>query len=461
MELEIFVTPGLGDNTYLIASGGEAAVIDPQRDAARFLAAAETKGVAIHHVLETHVHNDYVSGALEVREATGAEIEAPAKGRYEFPIRPLAEGDEVKIGELRIVAIETPGHTPEHLAFLVFEGDAADPSAVFTGGSLMVANAGRTDLLGPDLTDELTRAQFHSLRRLAELPPDTQVLPTHGAGSFCGSGPAEPDRTSTLRVELGRNRALTAPDEETFLREQLTGLLDYPTYYGSMAPINRAGPPLLSSLAHPKALTAVELAARRDAGAWVVDGRWRIAFARAHVPGSINPELDDAFGSYVGWTVPFDAPIALVLPEPEEETLAVALTQLTRIGYDHVVGYLLGGIEAWRSAGFPVDSYRVAGLQELCRAFHSGAARHILDVRQKTEWDAGHIPESQHVFVGNLRDRLGEIPKDAEVWTICATGHRAALATSMLAREGLEARLVEGTGVPDFLKHCARRDEGT
>jgi glyoxylase-like metal-dependent hydrolase (beta-lactamase superfamily II)/rhodanese-related sulfurtransferase len=461
MELELFVTPGLGDNTYVIGSAGEAAIIDPQRDAGRFLAAAEASGVAIRHVLETHVHNDYVSGALEIRETTGADIQAPAKGRYEFPIRPLAEGDEIKVGDIRIVAIETPGHTPEHLAFLVYEGGAMDPVAVFTGGSLMVANAGRTDLLGPAHETELTRAQFHTLRRLVELPPETQVLPTHGAGSFCGSGPTVTDRTSTVRLELERNRALAAPDEETFVHDQLTGLLAYPTYYGSMAPINREGPRLLSTLAKPEALTPGEVAAHRDAGAWIVDGRWRIAFARAHVPGSINPELDDAFGSYVGWAVPFDAPIVLVLPEPEEEMLPAPLTQLARIGYDHVEGYLHGGMEAWRSAGFPVGSYRVAGLEEMCRAFRSGAAEHILDVRQKTEWDGGHIPDSQHVFVGDLPARLDEIPRDGDVWTICATGHRAALATSMLAREGIKVRLVEGTGVPDFLKHCAPGDEGT
>jgi rhodanese-related sulfurtransferase len=355
--------------------------------------------------------------------------------------------------------METPGHTPEHLSYLVFEGGAMDPAAVFTGGSLMVANAGRTDLLGADVTDELTRAQYHTLKRLAELPEETQILPTHGAGSFCGSGPAESDRTSTLKLELARNRALAAPDEETFIRQQLSGLLAYPAYYRSMAPINRAGPRLLSSISDPKPLTPAGVAAHRDAGAWIVDGRWRIPFARAHIPGSINPELDDTFGSYVGWIVPFDAPIVLVLPESEEETLPVALTQLGRIGYDHVVGYLRGGMEAWRSAGFPVGSYRVAGLEEMCRAFWDGAAERILDVRQRTEWDGGHIPDSQHVFVGDLPARMGEIPRDGDVWTICATGHRAALATSLLAREGIRVRLVEGTGVPDFLKHCAPHDE--
>jgi glyoxylase-like metal-dependent hydrolase (beta-lactamase superfamily II)/rhodanese-related sulfurtransferase len=455
MELEVFVTPGLGDNSYLIASGGEAALVDPQRDVARFLAAAEARGVSVRHVLETHVHNDYLSGALELRAATGAEIETPAGGRYEFPTRPLVEGDEVKVGDLLIVAMETPGHTPEHLSYLVYEGGSDEPIAVFTGGSMMVGGAGRTDLLGPDRTDELTRAQYRSLRRLAELPPGVQILPTHGAGSFCGSGPAPADRTSTLRLELSRNLALAVPDESTFVRQQLSGLLAYPTYYGSMAPLNRTGPRLLADVPEPQPLDPPDFAARHAAGAWIVDGRWRVPFARAHLPGSLNPELEDTFGSYVGWVVPFGDPIVLVLPEPEEETLAVALTQLLRIGYERVEGYLRGGIDAWRASGRPVDSYRVAGLEELCRAYRAGRATRVLDVRQETEWDRGHIPGSQHVFVGDLPERIGEVPRDGEVWAICATGHRAALAASILDREGVPVRLVEGTGVTDFLEHCS------
>jgi glyoxylase-like metal-dependent hydrolase (beta-lactamase superfamily II)/rhodanese-related sulfurtransferase len=454
MELEVFVTPGLGDNSYLITSGGEAALIDPQRDVARFLAVAEARGVSVRHALETHVHNDYLSGALEIRAATGAEIETPAKGRYEFPTRPLVEGDEVKVGDLLIVAMETPGHTPEHLAYLVYEGGEDDPVAVFTGGSMMVGSAGRTDLLGPDYTDELTRAQYRSLRRLAELPPRVQILPTHGAGSFCGSGPAQTDRTSTLRLELSRNRALAAPDESAFVSQQLSGLLAYPTYYGSMAPINRAGPRLLADIPEPKPLDPGDVAARRAAGVWIVDGRWRVPFARAHIPGSLNPELDDTFGSYVGWVVPFGDPIILVLPEPEEEAMPIAATQLLRIGYERVEGYLRGGIEAWRASGQPVDSYRVAGLEEMCRAYRSGQASRVLDVRQESEWDRGHIPGSRHVFVGDLPDRVDEVPRDGEVWVICATGHRAALAASLLDRERIPVRLVEGTGVTDFLDHC-------
>ncbi len=455
MELDVIVTPGLGDNSYLVASGDEAAVVDPQRDASRFLAAAEARGVTIRYVLETHVHNDYLSGALEIRAATGAVIAAPAKGRYEFPIEPMAEGDELKVGDLRFRSMETPGHTPEHLSYLVFEGGSDAPTAVFTGGSMMVGSAGRTDLLGEDLTDELTRHQYRTLRRLASLPDNVQVLPTHGAGSFCGSGPAEKDRTSTLGSERKRNRALRAPDEDAFVRQQLSGLMAYPTYYASMAPINRAGPRLLAGVPGPGPLKPEEVTARQRAGMWVIDGRWRVPFARAHIPGSLNVELDDTFGSYVGWVVPFGEPLALVLPEPEKESLHEAVLQLSRIGYEPIDGYLEGGIDAWRAAGLPVDSYRTAGLEELCRAYRAGKVPHLLDVRQQVEWDAGRIPGSTHTFVGDFPARIDDVPKDAEVWVICASGHRAALAASLLDREDIPVRLVEGTGVTDFLEHCA------
>ena len=190
MELEVLVTPSLGDNSFLVASGGDAALVDPQRDVERFLSSAESRDLKVRHVLETHVHNDYVSGALAIREATGAEIAAPAKGGYAFEHRPMAEGDEIALGDLVLVAMETPGHTPEHLSYLLKETGSGRLLAVFTGGSLMVGGAGRTDLLEPELTEALTRAQFRTLRRLASLPDDVQVLPTQGSGSFCGTGPA-------------------------------------------------------------------------------------------------------------------------------------------------------------------------------------------------------------------------------------------------------------------------------
>jgi glyoxylase-like metal-dependent hydrolase (beta-lactamase superfamily II)/rhodanese-related sulfurtransferase len=459
MELDVLVTPGLGDNSFLVASGGEAALIDPQRDVARFLHLAEARDLKIRHVLETHVHNDYVSGALEVREATGAEIAAPAGGGYRFAHQPMREGDEISFGDLVLVAMETPGHTPEHLSYVLREVESGRPIAVFTGGSLMVGGAGRTDLLGPERTDELTRAQFRTLRRLATLPDDVQVLPTHGAGSFCGAGPAPKERTSTMGEERAHNQAMTATDEDEFVRQQLSGLLSYPTYYRHMAPINRAGPKLLRDYPRPRGLSVADVAARMDSGVWVVDARWRVQFARAHIPGSVSVELDDTFGSYTGWVVPFGEPLMLVLPEPVEESLEQSMTQLLRVGYERIEGYLEGGIEAWRADGRPVAAYRVAGLEELCRSYRTGKVGSILDVRQQTEWDEGHIPGSQHIFVGDLPDRIGEVSRGEEVWAICATGHRASVAASLLDRAGTSTRLVEGTGVSDFLAHCPPQEE--
>jgi hydroxyacylglutathione hydrolase len=459
MELEVLVTPGLGDNSFLVASGGEAALVDPQRDVARFLALAESRDLKVRNVLETHVHNDYVSGALEIREATGAAIAAPAKGGYAFEHRPVAEGDEIALGDLVLVAMETPGHTPEHLSYVLREAGSGRLLAVFTGGSLMVEGAGRTDLLEQELTDPLTRAQFGSLRRLASLPDEVKVLPTHGAGSFCGTGPAPKERTSTIGHERSHNRALAAPDEDAFVRQQLSGLSTYPTYYHYMAAINRAGPRLLRDYAGPRALSPQEFAARMEAGTGVVDGRWRVQFARGHIPGSLNVELDEMFGSYVGWTVQFGDPMLLLVPEPLEASLEEAMTQLLRIGYERIDGYLAGGIPAWRAEGRSLSSYRVAGLEELCRSHRAGRVDNLLDVRQQTEWDEGHVAGSQHLFVGDLAGRVGEVPKKMETWAICATGHRASLAASLLDRAGRPVRLVDGTGVADFLAHCGPDDE--
>jgi glyoxylase-like metal-dependent hydrolase (beta-lactamase superfamily II) len=454
MELEMLVTPGLGDNTYVVASGGEAAVIDPQRDVRRYVELLASRKLRLRWILETHVHNDYVSGALELAAATGAEIAAPAGGQYAFGHRSLSEGDDVTIGDVRLMAMETPGHTPEHLSYLAYQAGREHPVAVFTGGSLMVGSAGRTDLLGPELTTELTRAQFRTLHRLAALPDEVQVLPTHGAGSFCGAGPAPKNRTSTMGEERAANRALAAPDEESFVEQQLSGLLSYPTYYRAMAPINRAGPRVAGQVPVPPPLSPQEVERRIAGGALLIDARDRRAFGAGHIPGALNVELDDAFASYVGWLVPFEAPMILALPEPAPPSLEEAATQLFRIGYERVEGWLEGGVEAWRAGGRPLRSYAVAGLDEFCREYRRGRVGQVLDVRQQREWDAGHIPDSQHVFVGDLPERVAEVRASGTVWTICATGHRSSMAASLLDREGIPVALVGDGGVLDFLRRC-------
>ncbi len=460
MDFEIFVTPGLGDNSYLVKSDGEALLVDPQRDVWRFLGVAEKERLSVKYVLETHVHNDYLSGACALRAATGAEIAAPAQGNYDFPHRGLREGDEIQFGNLRIVALETPGHTPEHVSYLVFEGTAAAPAALFSGGSLIVGSAGRTDLLGDGRTTELTRAQFRSLRRLSELADDLQVLPTHGAGSFCAATVPGLSRTSTLGVERASNPTLRAADEETFLRQHLAGLLTFPAYYRNMAPLNRSGPLVLRSVPSATTLTPLDVQQLSRNGAWIIDARDRLDFARAHIPGAINVEMNNTFATYVGWIVPLGSLIVLVLPN--ESAWQEAATQLLRIGYDGVAGYLRGGMDSWSSDGLAVNSYPVAEIDDLCRACLSAQPLKILDVRQRREWDQGHIPEkSLHIFVGDLPQHLDDLPRDTELWTICASGYRASVAASLLDRAGLRVRLVGRGGVPEWAAHCYPQASGS
>jgi glyoxylase-like metal-dependent hydrolase (beta-lactamase superfamily II) len=448
----------LGDTTYLLASNGEAVLVDPQRDAWRFLQAAEERGWRVTHVLETHVHNDYVSGALEVQVATGAEIVAPARGGYAFPLIGADEGDRLEVGALRLTAAATPGHTPEHLSWFVDGGDApgdAAPIAVFTGGSLLVGSVGRTDLLGPALATALAADQQRSLRRLAALPDSVAVLPTHGAGSFCSAGPATGAWHSTIAAErlsnpvFGAAGAAEAPSPDAF-RELLTeGFGRYPAYYAHMAAINRAGPRVLGARRLPGRLTPEELETNVARGATLVDGRSRTVFAAGHVPGSINVELDDEFASYVGWLAPFGKPVVLVLPEPAEEAATEAVTQLLRIGYDWVPGWLDGGVDAWRASGREVARYEVVGLSDVASRPEAERGT-VLDVRQPREWRDGVVDGSTRLFVADLPAHLAELPRDRPITVMCRSGHRASIAASVLDRAGFDVRLVAQGGAPSW-----------
>ncbi len=450
MDLEVFVTPGLGDNSYLLRSGDEAVLVDPQRDAWRFLQAAESLEVRIRAVLETHVHNDYVSGAHEVRAATGAELVLPARGGYEFAHERADEGYELEIGDLRLTAMATPGHTPEHLSWLVAEVAADAPQGVFSGGSLLVGSAGRTDLLGPGHTDELTRSQYETITRLAALPEGAAVLPTHGAGSFCVASVPTTTRTSTVRDERRRNPLVRVKGLADFTAELSGELMAYPRYYAHMAPANRAGAPVLGKLPEPRPLSPGELADAQRRGVWVIDGRERDAFAAGHLPGSLNIELNSGFGSYVGWLLPYDAPIALILPDGTESDLAEATTQLIRIGWTRIEGYLSDGFTRWRDSGRDTSTYRTASVEDLYAAQRHGEHPFVLDVRQELEWGWGTIPDSTTMFVADLPDRVDTLPRHEPIWVICSNGHRAAIAASVIARSGREPRLVGTGGVGEW-----------
>ena len=452
MDLELILTKGLGNASFLIGAGREAVVIDPPRDAWRVMAAAEARGWRITHVLETHVHNDYLSGALELRSAVGSEILAPARGRYGFAHRPMDEADSLDIDALRLTARATPGHTPEHLSWELSTEDGGPPSAIATGGSLLVGSAGRTDLLGDEATDELTRAQFRSLRALADLPDEVVVLPTHGAGSFCSVGPADAGRTTTIGRERAHNPMLAIDDEEAFRVALLDGLGPYPSYYAEMAPINRAGPVVVGRLLETPRIGPDAVRAAMAGGAHVVDGRSRTTFAAGHIRGSLNIELGESFASYVGWFVPFGAPIVLILPEPLEESAEEAASDLFRIGYDRIIGVLEAGVEAWVDGGGTLGTYQVTTGTAARDEVAGGARPLLLDVRYPYEWrDDGSVPDAIELTIGELEGRMDTLPRDAPITVMCKSGSRASIAASMLDAAGFDVRLVARGGAPDLV----------
>jgi glyoxylase-like metal-dependent hydrolase (beta-lactamase superfamily II)/rhodanese-related sulfurtransferase len=442
-EVVTIETAGLGDRSYLVHDGEHAAVIDPQRDIDRVLAATESAGVRVTHVLETHIHNDYLSGGLALARAADADYVVAAAEDVSFGRVPAGDGDRFRSGRLTLTAMSTPGHTPGHLSY-VLQTEEGPPVAVFTGGSLLYGAVGRTDLIGPDQTVALTRAQYRSVRRLAgELPDPVAVYPTHGFGSFCSATPTS-GNSSTIGSEKTSNIALTS-DEESFVKELLTGLGAYPRYYEHMGPANRRGP-AAPDLISPPAASPAELRRRIGAGEWVVDLRQRQAFAGRHLAGSISVELGDPFATYLGWTMAWGTPLTLIGDTAGQ--IETAQRELARIGIDQLAAAAAGPTEqlaAGRLSGYPVTDF--AGLAECW----DSPGRVLLDVRRPDEWQAEHLAGAVHIPFWELERRSGELPA-GEVWVHCASGFRASIAASLLDRAG--RRTVH---VDDDWEHAARQ----
>ena len=423
MDVRIVETQGLGDRSYVVTDGDVAVVIDPQRDIDRML---EVVGdVPITHVFETHIHNDYVTGGLALARRCGATYVVNADDPVRFERHGIRDGEVIATGSFTVTAIHTPGHTPTHLSYaLAVDGE---PVAVFTGGSILFGAMGRTDLVDPSLTEELTRAQHRSAHRLAEtLPAHTSVYPTHGFGSFCSATETKGDE-STIGKERQQNNALTS-SEDAFVDELMAGLTAYPRYYAHMAPLNLAGPdePDLST---PELVDAAVLQHRLEHGEWVVDLRTRQAFAAGHLAGTVAIELADPFATHLGWTVPWGAPITLIGDEPDQ--VSDAQRQLVRIGIDHLAGAAVGEPAALVPDG-GVRSYRRATFAELAAERPARAEEIVvLDVRRQDEWDEGHIDGAVHIPFYELRDRRREVP-DGEVWVHCMSGYRASIGASLM-----------------------------
>ena len=431
-------TPGLGDRTYLAHDGRVALVVDPQRDFDRVLAAADEAGVQITHVFETHIHNDYVTGGLALAQTVGAAYHVNADDPVAFERTPVRDGDVVAVGDtMRVRVVHTPGHTHTHLSFAL-EADG-EPVAVFTGGSLLFGSTGRPDLLGPDHTDTLVRAQWHSAHRLAEeLPDATAVYPTHGFGSFCSATQSEAT-ASTIGQEKVSNPALTQ-DEAAYVEELLAGLDDFPAYYAQMGPANTAGPGA-PDLSTPELADPAELRRRIDAGEWVVDLRTRSAFAAGHLDGTVNFGTDGQFITYLGWILPYDATITLLGETPEQ--VAEAQREMVRIGMDPAA-MATGKPEEWAD-GAPLRSFPVADFDALAaelRQNPDAADRVVLDVRRGSEYDAGHIAGAVNVPIHTVLAHLESIPHK-KLWVHCAGGYRASVVASILAARGHDVVAVD------------------
>lgn len=434
---DILETEGLGNRSYLAGGGRAAVVVDPPRDIDRVIAAAARRGVRIVAVAETHVHNDYVTGGLELARLTGARYLVPAGASVAYARIAVVDGDVEEIDEGVVLrAVSTPGHTPHHTSY-VLEEDGR-PVAAFTGGSLLIGSVGRPDLVEPRLTERLARAQHASAHRLAvELADDVAVMPTHGFGSFCSASQADGDH-STIGTEKSSNPALLR-DVETFVEELLAGLDDVPAYYAHMGPANAAGPAPVD-LTAPERADAGEIARRLAAGEWVVDLRNRVAFSQGHVAGSFNFEVEGQLATYLAWMMPPGKPVTLLAETAED--IARAQRELARVGIDRPAAAAVGSPADWTSDGAPLASFTRATFADLAAARGRGEELVVLDVRRDGERAGGWIEGSVHIPVHQVHQRLDEVSAGT-VWVHCAGGMRAAIAASVLAAGGRDVVAVD------------------
>lgn len=436
LSVETIRTRGLGDSTYVAVHDGMALVVDPQRDIDRFEQVLDRLGAELRLVLETHLHNDYVSGSRALARRRGAELVMPAGAAPVFRHRPAFHHEDIDLGMLVVRPIHTPGHTPEHTSYLILvDGEA---QAVFSGGSLLVGSAGRSDLLGEERAETLARLQFGSVRRLAQLPDATGLYPTHGAGSFCTTVAASRG-TSTIGAERSTNPVLSYPDEDAFVAGQLSDLVPYPAYYSHMGAINLVG--------RPEPDLEVPVIDRVPEGVTVIDARPYERFAAGHLPGALGIELRDSFATWVGWLTEHDTPLVLVLDEDQDST--EASRQLARIGFDDVRGILRPGPD--HDARF--DIVDVKGLQE---AIDQGAQ--VIDVRAPNEWEEGVIAGSTLSYLPDLAHATpGGLDRDRPVAVVCGSGFRAAAAAGILENRGYRPLVLAGASATDVISETSNR----
>jgi len=423
---------GIAHNSYFIGSENDAAVIDPRRDCQVYIDLARQKGLRIKYIFETHRNEDYVIGSLELSHFTGAEIYHGPGLDWKYG-NTLKDGQEFQIGKLRLTAIHTPGHTDESMSYAVADLATGEATVmVFTGDALFVGEVGRTDLYGTKEAPRLASNLYDSIfDKLLPLGDGVILCPAHGAGSVCGANIADRDE-STLGIERAHNPLLQMSKDE-FIRYKLAEKLERPHYFRQMEKYNLAGAPILGFLPLPAPLSPADFKREMERGAVVVDTSYPAAFGGAHIKGSYSIWLE-GLPIFAGWVLSYDKPILLILDD--QHHLEKAVRYLIRSGYDWIVGYLKGGVEGWYNAGFPVEHLRVLTVHELKAKLDRGEELTILDDRSEREWNEGHIKGALHIYVGHIKERMADIPKDRPVAILCNMGHRAGLGASVLLREG-------------------------
>jgi hydroxyacylglutathione hydrolase len=433
MIIRQFFIPGISHSSYLVGGTGTCLIIDPSRDTERYLIAAQGEGMKIAGVLETHLHADFISGHLDIAEKTGAPIYMPERADALFPHIPVKHGSVITIEDMRIEVRETPGHTPEHVSYVLIHQSRSDsPIAVFCGDTLFVGDVGRPDLF-PGRSQELASELFTSLHKeLMTLPNHCEVYPAHAAGSFCGRSLAT-KRTSTIRYEKIANPALAIMDRESFIDSLTRDMMPAPDHFSRCSEINRRGPVLLSELPDPKVLKASEIKSMIESGnTEVVDIRRYDAFGGFHIPASLNIDAEADFSTYAGWIL--RPGINQILVVHNSDQVASAVMMMHRTGIDSITGYLSEGIQNWAQSGFETDQVRIISVHELASLLKSKTELEILDVRTTDEYAGYHIPTSINIPWPDLRTRHSEIRYSGLVIVICGSGVRAGMACSILKR---------------------------
>lgn len=441
--IEPFVDTGLGNSAYLIGSHEtkKGILIDPLRDVDRYLHAASELGLTLTHVLDTHLHADFVSGNREIATQTGAVIGASAEAKVGFVHKPLTEDTVIDLGAFQIRVMTTPGHTPEHVSYLLVEPDGKTPSALFSGGALIVGGAARTDLLSHELTHPLASHLYHTIHdKLLKLPDAVNVFPTHGAGSFCVA-PVSSERTTTIGHERKTNQLAQPQTEAEFIQRALTGLPAYPTYYKYMRAINQKGARLLGGVPLLKPYSPSEVKALMESGVVVLDLRHQKKFCAGHIPDSYGIRVDAPLVVWAGWVIPFGSRIVLLAESAAEREEATR--QLIRIGYDDVLGYVEGGIEAW-ARDYPVGTVQSIHPKELRERLNEVT---LVDVRMQSEWNEGHIPNANHFEGGRVAWEEFPFSQDRPLAIQCASGSRSMIAISVLKRRGIHNLLQVDGGI--------------